>query len=237
MGNYAIMGRLMNLWQGFVGLWITDIERKHPEIAYQNSIVSMTGKRQRLKQAAGLIFARRDDIKGRYDNATRELQKVQAQLDAAVATSQDDLALILIEKKEALTESIATLDVELATAVKDADTAKNSLLEIAGEINKLKAEKDRNMALLNSADARIQIQEQLDGLSVDADVQALAGVREHIKGRVAQAAMGEELRESDLDVRLKALTKTAGSVTARAKLDALKAAAQASAASAVQKTL
>jgi phage shock protein A len=237
MGNYAIMGRLMNLWQGFVALWVTDIEKKHPEIAYQNSIASMTAKYQKLKTAAGLIIARRDDIKGRYETATTSLKSVQSQLDAAVATNQDDLALVLIEKKDALSEAISGLEGELAQAVTDADQAKGSLLEIQGEIGKLKGEKDRMVAMLQSAEARIQIQSSLDGLSVDADVQALAGVREHIKGRVAEASLGAELRESDLDVRLKKLSQTAGTITARAKLDELKNAQAAAGTASAQKTL
>jgi phage shock protein A len=47
---------------------------------------------------------------------------------------------------------------------------------------------------------------------------------------VAQASLGTELRESDLDVRLNKLRQSSGSVTAKAQLDALKqarAAAQA----------
>ena len=79
------------------------------------------------------------------------------------------------------------------------------------------------------AKARLQIQESLDGLSVDAEVQALAGVREHIKGKVAEAKLGSELRSSDLDVRLKELNKTAASTSARAQLEAMKKARQAAA--------
>jgi phage shock protein A len=47
----------------------------------------------------------------------------------------------------------------------------------------------------------VKIQNQLEGLSVDAEVRALDNVREHIKNTVAQAKMGQELRDSDLDVQ------------------------------------
>ncbi|MBP8285481.1 MAG: hypothetical protein KAX57_01440, partial [Rhodoferax sp.] len=74
------------------------------------------------------------------------------------------------------------------------------------------------------------------GLSVDAEVQALAGVRDHIKSQVAQASLGAELRESDLDVRLNKLRQSSASVTAKSQLDALKA-ARAGAQAAPAKTL
>ena len=92
------------------------------------------------------------------------------------------------------------------------------------------------LAQMHSAQARLKIQGQLDGLSVDAEVQALGAVREHIKSQVAQASLGAELQSSDLDTRLAKLRQSSGSVTAKAQLDAMKQ-ARAAAAQAPVKTL
>ena len=77
------------------------------------------------------------------------------------------------------------------TAQKDADSAKSSLMSVQGEIRKLKAERDSMLAKMQSAQARLKIQEQLDGLSVDAEVKALDNVREHIKNTIAEANLGQ----------------------------------------------
>lgn len=229
MANNAIVSRLWNLWTGFVALWVTDVEKEHPEIAYQNSIASMTEKYAKLKQASGRIIARRLDLDSQLQAAKSELEKVASQLNAALATNQDDLALVLIQKKNALDEGIAGLQADFAEADKDAEEAKASLLDMKAEIDKLKAEKERMVAKLQSAEARLHIQESLDGLSIDAEVQALASVRDHIKGRVAEAKLGAELRESDLDQRLKTLNRSAGAITARAQLEQMKKAQAAAA--------
>ena len=170
------------MWTGFLALWVTDIEKEHPEIAYQNSIQSMIEKYSKLKSASGRIIARKLDVEGRVHTAKAELAKVTTQLNAALATSQDDLAMVLIQKKNALAEDLTTLESDFAEAEKDAEEAKAALLDMKGEIDRLKAEKDRMIAKFQSAEARVKIQESLDGLSIDAEVQALAGVREHIKG-------------------------------------------------------
>jgi phage shock protein A len=230
MANNAITGRLWNLWTGFLSLWVTDIEKEHPEIAYQNSIQSMIEKYGKLKAASGRIIARKLDVEGRLQSARAELAKTATQLNAAMATNQDDLAMVLIQKKNALSEDLVALESDYAEAEKDAEEAKAALLDMKGEIDRLKAEKDRMIAKFQSAEARLSIQESLDGLSIDAEVQALAGVRDHIKGRVAEARLGKELQESDLDARLKTLNRTAGAVTARAQLEEMKR-AQAAAAS------
>ena len=70
----------------------------------------------------------------------------------------------------------------------DAESAKQSLIGVQGEIRKLKAERDSMLAKMQSAQARIRIQQQLDGLSVEADVKALENVREHISKLHAEAS-------------------------------------------------
>ncbi len=230
MANNAIFARLSNLWTGFISLWVSDIEKAHPEIAYQNAIASMIEKYSQLKAATGAIIARRQDITARLENHERDLAAVSVDLETALATNQDDLAVVLIQKKNALDVAIADLRAEAVQATADADGAKDSLMQVKSEIEKLKAEKDRMLAQMHSAQARLKIQGQLDGLSVDAEVQALGAVRDHIKSQVAQASLGAELQNSDLDVRLNKLRQSSGSVTAKAQLDALKqarAAAQA----------
>lgn len=236
MANNAIFARLSNLWSGFISLWVSDIEKEHPEIAYQNAIASMIQKYTQLKAATGAIIARRQEITARLSEQERDLASVSADLETALATGQDDLAVVLIQKKNVLDAAITELRADAEQATADADGAKDSLMQVKLEIDKLKAEKDRMLAQMHSAQARLKIQGQLDGLSVDAEVQALGAVRDHIKSQVAQASLGSELHNSDLDVRLAKLRQSSGSVTAKAQLEAMKQ-ARAAAQSASVKSL
>lgn len=222
MASINFFSRLGNLWKGFVSLWIADVEKKHPEIAYENAINSMVHKYTRLKSATAAIIRRREDIDSRVASETRALEQVNADLETALATNQDDLAMVLLQKKAAVEAELAAIGVEAEQARVDADDAKSALLSVKGEIGKLKGERDRMLAKMQSAQARIQIQSQLDGLSVEADVQALDKVRDHIKNTIAEANLGKELRDSDLDVRLQKLRQDSGTVTARAQLDEIK---------------
>jgi phage shock protein A len=151
------------------------------------------------------------------------LQQTEAELDTAVSTNQDDLSVILIQKKNQLAAEVGELKTEMETARSDADSAKTSLLSVQSEIRKLQSERDSMLAKMQSAQARIKVQEQLDGLSVDAEVKALDNVRQHIKTTIAEANLGKELSESSLDSRLAALRNQTGDVTARQQLAELKA--------------
>lgn len=222
MASINFFDRLGNLWRGFVSLWIADVEKKHPEIAYENAINSLIGKYTKLKGATAAIIRRRDEIDHRVETERQALAAVARDLEAALATNQDDLALVLLQKKNAVEAELSGLAAEAEQAKVDADDAKSALLAVKGEIEKLKGERDRMLAKMQSAQARIQIQSQLDGLSVEADVQALDKVRDHIKNTISEANLGKELRDSDLDVRLDKLRQQSGSITARAQLDELK---------------
>jgi phage shock protein A len=197
----------------------------------------MIAKFAKLKTATAAIIRRREDIDTRNQKARSDLAEVQGQLAAALDTNQDDLAVVLIQKQSALEKELVELRAELDLAQKDADSAKSSLITVQSEIKKLKAERDSMLAKMQSAQARIKIQEQLDGLSVDAEVKALDNVRDHIKTTIAEANLGRELSESSLDTRLEALRNQAGDVQARQQLAEMKAKRAAQQASQGQKTL
>lgn len=237
MANVSFFARIGNLWKGFLSIWISDVEKEHPEIAYENAINSMVEKYTKLKTATAAIIRRREDIDERLKKATRELAQTEAELNAAVETGQDDLAVILIQKKNQLEADIAEMKADADTASKDAESAKSSLLQVQGEIKKLKAERDTMLARMQSAQARLKIQEQLDGLSVDAEVKALENVRDHIKTTVAAANLGKELSETSLDGRLAALKTQAGDVQAKQQLAEMKAKKAAAQAAQGQKTM
>jgi len=217
-----LFSRLANLVRGFLSLFVTGLEQQAPEIAYENAINTMMGKYEKLKNATAGLIRLREDAADRLQKAQAQQKELSAMLEQAMATGQDDLSVELIERKDAVDEEIASLEAELEAAEKDVDTAKTALTEVKGEIGKLRSEKDRMLAKMQSAQARTRINDQLEGLSVDAELQALENVRTGIKTTIAKAKLGDELRESDLDTRLKALKAGSSKATARAKLEALK---------------
>ena len=231
----GLFSRLSNLWRGFLSIWISDIEKEHPEIAYENAINSMIEKYAKLKSATAAIIRRREDLDDRFKRASAEMAQTEAELNTAVETNQDDLAVVLIQKKNQLAAEISELKADMETARSDADSAKSSLIGVQSEIKKLKAERDSMLAKMQSAQARLKIQGMLDGLSVDDEVRALDNVRTHIKNTIAEANLSKELSDSSLDSRLAGLRNQVGDVQAKQQLAELKA--KKAAAQSAQKTM
>ena len=98
-----------------------------------------------------------------------------------------------------LTERVEEADVVLFNTCSVRDHAEERAWSWLGE---LKREKEQMLAKKANAEARIQIQETLDGLSTDADVKALDNVREHISKLQAEADIGSEIQGESLDAKL-----------------------------------
>mgnify|MGYP006290359487 FL=1 len=130
MAQSGFFTRLANLWRGFLSLWISDLEKDHPEVAYENSINKMIEKYQALKKATAAIIRRREDIEMRLTAKEKDLTQVEADLETALETEQDDLALVLITKKDALVAEVTELQGEAEQAKQDAEDAKASLLSV-----------------------------------------------------------------------------------------------------------
>ena len=214
--------RLANIWRGFLSLWVSDIESRNPEAVYESAIDDRVRKHRDLKKAVSGIVYLRNKLSTELETKERELKEVMGQLPVAIEEGADDVALLLIQKKDELTGRIETLSDELRKVSDQAEEAKAGLLAFQGEIEKLKREKEQMLAKKANAEARIRIQETLDGLSTEADVKALENVREHISKLHAEADIGSEIQGDSLDAKLKKIKDKAANSSARNQLDEMK---------------
>ncbi len=214
--------RLANIWRGFLSLWVSDIESRNPEAVYEAAIDERVRKHRELKKAVSGIVYLRNKLSTELEGKERDLKDVMTQLPVAIEEGEDEVALVLIQKKDELTSQIESLSEELKKVSDQAEEAKAGLLTFQAEIEKLKREKEQMVAKKANAEARIQIQETLDGLSTDADVKALDNVREHISKLQAEADIGSEIQGDSLDAKLQKIKEKAANHSAKSQLDELK---------------
>ena len=145
-----------------------------------------------------------------------------SQLPIAIEDGDDELALYLIQQKDDASTQIQGIKAELTKVSTQAEEAKDGLLSFQTEIEKLKREKEQMLAKRANAKARIDIQESLDGLSMEADVKALDNVREHISKLQAEADVGAELQGESFESKMKDIKGRAANASARAQLEEMK---------------
>ncbi len=218
----GFFSRVANLWKGFLSMFVSDIERENPEIVYQQAINERVNQYQKLMKAVSSIVYLRNKLEKDLESKTRELQDVSAQIPVAVQQNEEAAALVLIERKNQLVKDIEDVRGELEKISHQAEEAKSGLVTFQHEIEKLKTERDSMLAKREHAKARLKIQEQLSGLTADAEIRALDGVRESIHKLEAQADVAAEVQGSGMDAKLSKIKSATGSAAAKTELEEIR---------------
>ena len=218
----GFFSRVTNVWKGFLALFVSDLENNNAEAVYESAIEERIKRHRELKKAVSGIVYLRNKLQGELEEKQKLLAEITQQLPVAIEEGEDEAALVLIQKKDELSTQISEIQTELEKVSEQAEEAKSGLVSFQGEIEKLKREKHEMLAKKANAEARIQIQETLDGLSTEADIRALDNVREGINKLQAEADVGSELAEDDLDAKLEEIKAKTSTASAKKQLDEMK---------------
>ncbi len=222
MAEGGFFARLGNLWGGFISLFVGNLEKENPEAVYEAAINARKKQYAELKKAVSGIIVLRNKLSSELDEKKKAAADIDAQIATAVEADEDDVALVLLQRKDTLTARVAEIEAELDRARDEAETAKSSIITFQAEIEKLEREKVQMLAKKENAQARIQIQESLDGLSMQADIKALDNVRDHIDRLHAEADVNQEIGDVSLDKKLAKIKAASGTASARSQLESLK---------------
>jgi phage shock protein A len=214
----GLFRRLRGLIEGSFSGWLRAREGDNPRAVYERAIRERTRQYADLKQAIAGILYMRNRLEGEIRERSEELARVESEIERAIRSGQDDLALTLLEQKDPLGEELARARQELEEMISEAEAAKGNLMRFRSEIRELEREKVRMVAAMASAKARRRIQEAFEGLSLDADMQALENVRQQIAQLRSEANLDRELGDEGLRTRLRAMRNEARSETARREL-------------------
>ena len=78
------------------------------------------------------------------------------------------------------------------------------------------------VARLANARARLRLQETLNGLSPEADIQALEAMRDYVNRVVSEVQISQDLGDGDLDRKLADIREAEADSAARAQLEEMR---------------
>lgn len=218
----AFVSRLYSLVRGGLSNWLGGRERKNPAAVYEAAINERLEQYVKLRQAAAGVLYMRGKLAREVEMKTAALKALTRELEYAVDHDQDDVAMALIGRRDALSTEVARVTEELAELNREAEAAKKNLVAFQGEVVRLREEKVRMLAKLANAKARLRLQETIKGISPDADIRALEEVRAHVERLVAEAQVSREVNDVELEKKLEGIREAGATNAARAQLDELK---------------
>jgi phage shock protein A len=220
--SMRFFARVQNLVRGVMAQWLGRREQRNPGAVYEAAIHERMEQYGKLREAAAGVLYMRSKLSKELQLKSAELTRLRNQLEIAVDRDDDEVALTLISRRDALGVEVERLSGELTDLTAEAETAKKNLTTFQNEIVRLRDEKVRMLARLANAKARLRLQETLTGLSPDADIRALEAVRDHINRLVSEVQVARDAGDPELERRLGSIREAEASSAARAQLDELK---------------
>jgi phage shock protein A len=202
--------------------WLGRREQRNPGAVYEAAIQERMEQYGKLREAAAGVLYMRSKLSKELQLKSAELTRLRNQLEIAVDRDDDEVALTLISRHDALGTEVERLTGELTELTTEAETAKKNLTTFQNEIVRLRDEKVRMLARLANAKARLRLQETLSGFSPDADIRALETVRDHINRLVSEVQVARDAGDPELERRLGTIREAEANNAARAQLDELK---------------
>lgn len=220
----GMITRLRSLVRGLFSMWVRDREHESPEVVYEQAIAERVRQYRELKSAVAGILYMRNRLESEINERRAEIARLHDDVRRAVRSGKDEVSLSLIAQKQALFEDLERAEEELQGVRVQAEEAKGNLVRFREEIRALVREKGRMLATLANAKARRRLQVAIEGLSVDAEMDALENVREHISRVAMEGQLTKELGDDGdaLRHRLREFRNEARREAARTELEQLK---------------
>jgi phage shock protein A len=216
------IARVYNLARGLLTQWVRRREGENPAAVYESAIRERLNRYRTLREAAAGVLYVRSKLASQLEAQSGELARLRRQLEVAVDRDDDAAALALIGRRDAIAAEVERLSKELSELDAEAEAAKRNLIGFQSEIERLRDEKARMLARMANARLRLQLRETLNGLSPEADIQALESVREQINRLVNEAQVSRDLGDGELEQRLSRIREAEAAASARAQLDEMK---------------
>jgi phage shock protein A len=203
---------------------VKDREFESPEVVYEQAIAERVRQYRELKEAVAGILYMRNKLESEIAERRAEIARLHDDIRRSLRSGRDEMALALIAQKQQLFEELERAESEQGDVRRQSEEAKNNLVRFREEIRSLVREKGRMLATLANAKARRRLQVAIEGLSVDAEMDALESVREHIQRMTVEGNLQKELGDEDdgFRHRLREFRDESRRESAQAELEQLK---------------
>ena len=218
----GFLARLRSLVRGLFQRWVRAREHESPEVIYEQAIAERVRQYRELKSAVAGILYLRAKLESEISERRAEIARLHDDARTAVRRGQDEISLTLIAQKQQLFEELERSEEELREIRVQAEASKGNLVRYREEIRGLVREKGRMLATLANAKARRRLQVAIEGLSTDAELDALEGVREYVTRLTMEGDIDTEMGDTGLRSRLREFRDEARMQAAQIELEQLK---------------
>jgi len=215
--------RIKNVAKGKVSKIVGDVERNNPEAVFESAVNRRLLSLAEHKEIAATLVVQRNRVTAELEKLERELGQLMKALHGAVHEGDDDTALVLEFRRQEVMKLTETKTAELLKVTGQVEETKVALNKFREDTKALKREKITVAAQHAVAEARIEINDTIYGMSESTTAQALEQVRENVDSLKRKAHPGYLDEEGNsIQGRAEAMGRKAKENSARAQLEQMK---------------
>ena len=200
-------------------------EQNNPEIAYESAIQNMIKKQADLKKAvSSMLIMLRNKTEAELTEKREKLEEVDAMLETALDDGDDESAVILLEQKKLLEDSVGKLEADYANVETQAEESMDALNQYREEIKKLKKEKEEMIARDKVAATQSQICTTTRWIVFGCRYSSIAKCQRWDSQKNCSSRCRSRVEKQFIDNKLDKIKQRSGNTKAKKKLAALKAA-------------
>ncbi len=199
---------------------------EEPEKLLEQSILDMRSQLAKAKQQVAAAIADEKRLRDQAEQELKQSQEWEQRAMLAIQQNRDDLARQALMRQQEHAEHAEALQRTWQTHSAETEKLKSLLRDLNDKIEEAKRKKNLLLARARRAEAQQRIQQTMGGLSEKSAFEAFARMEEKIEQNerrlTASAEIEEEFSGDRLTSDFKKLEKTAGGLSAEARLLELK---------------
>lgn len=223
MGLFNRLGRII---RGFFGLFISGLEKANPDALFEDIKNQIDKARKDANDQIIEIQTNAELIKVEMKQAEKNLSAVQAKIEAAKVSGQEDVLVELLMQEEEIQQIYeahkATYENATNEVVKIREDFKIFESEMSQKLSEVKSLKTQNkLATLRESINSINAKYTSKGNKVGEINEALEKAREMVNEKTARANAISSLNEDNVELKIKKLDINSARERAKAKAEAM----------------
>ena len=161
----SIFARISEIFQSRANAMADQFE--DPKASLDYSLTKLEENRVQISRGLIEVSAAKNRLAAQHNQLEVFLQKSDAQAQMAVNAGRDDLARLVIERKQEAVSRRASLEANLASLEQQAESLKQSQASLDHKIAYFRSKKEELKAIYDSSRAQLQMHEAVSGISAD----------------------------------------------------------------------
>jgi phage shock protein A len=188
---------MLSFWAGMWGWLSKQTGDDEPSKVFQRAVEEFRERYRKTRDVVAAVIRERDAVRSELDRKKAEVAKLHQQARAAVKAKDDATALVCLEREKALERTVDELERQLGDLEQEASRARQALLKLDQEVDRLERDRQRATNLDQRARAHSELRDLVRDIEAGTESPALDRARSSLEHASLAQQIAHEMDSAD----------------------------------------